>query len=1025
MIKKNKLASSIQTAILLGTIASTQVYAFEQGLTEQEVKKSDKQQQENMDDVDNEITDNEEIEIVEVTGSRIKANVLEGVSPVTVITSDDMIKKGFATAYDALKDLTQNTGVTQGAEIGAQGGFTPNAQTVSLRGLGSNQVLVLVNGRRVADYPAPYNGASNFVNLSSIPAAAISNIQILTSGASAIYGSDAVAGVMNIITKKDVEDTSFSAKFGTTTEGGGDEARLQLVTGTSGDDYTVTMALEYQKQDPIFSKDRDFMDSVEDGPAGHNYLDRGILIVDEMVKLGFYQDDENVDEDWTAHHGAKDEEFDESWTLYRDPGEQLCLDSGSGYEHSQRIMNLGEEDENNYGYYCGVDLSGTKTIRNERETVSVYVSSEYDLNDDTVVYADVMYAKQDAFLRGSFHYINAPIIEYRPEADGNMKALQDIGDKYAGAEYWDYRTEQRLFAEHELGFRDSNIEDQSLQINMGLQGIILDDFDWDIGFSRSENSNDKYSSLLKEEQVYNTYLGEKGDYWDVEYYDGLGSTDLYQPISAELKDALVGTQATIADSYSNTVSALITGPLLELPAGDMYFALTAEWNQQGYDIELDDRTLNKDGFGWYGVTGTEGGGDRERYAVGLELQFPITDSLNAQIAGRYDQYDDDSTDVGGRFSPQVGLEYRPTEDLLLRANWGKSFRAPDMHRVFATEGGYYSSGADISTCEDLYYNNQRDDITGELPSDVKPFDPSEHCSVQSIKGNSSGSKILKEEEGTNYGIGFVWDVSDDLNLTFDWYQIEIENLVQGESIQGILETDYYCKVRDTENEDADNYYPYPVTERPDIVPGSQQCLENSEKINREQTGFAGEMVESVSTTHVNVAKQTTEGIDAKAAYHYASSIGDWYFNIAWTHTLDSTYQVNGESDEIHTRDLWFNKTARSVVNGSFTWMAEYLSITFSGRRTGSIPIWNPPQEFGDENSHYFEKYDRLDAYYTFNLTSSYRMSDVLNVSAQVINIFNPEPPHDETHTAWPYYNSGQYGGASVGRSISAEITYEF
>ncbi|WOH38608.1 TonB-dependent receptor [Thalassotalea fonticola] len=1022
MIKINKLARSIQAAIMLGTLASANSHAFAEDKSAQEVERSAVEQT-TVEQTKSEL--NEDIEVVEVTGSRIKANVLEGVSPVTVITSDDMLKKGFATAYDALKDLTQNTGVTQGAEWGSQGGFTPNAQTVSLRGLGNNQVLVLINGRRVADYPAPYNGASNFVNLSSIPAAAISNIQILTSGASAIYGSDAVAGVMNIITKKDVDDTTFSAKLGTTTEGGGDEARFQLVTGTSGDDYTVTMAVEYQKQDPIFAEDRDFMDSVDDGPAGHNYLDRGIVIVDEMVKLGFYQDKDNVDEDWTEHHGADDKDHDESWTLYRDPTQQRCIDSGSGYEWTERIMNEGEDDEDNYGKYCGTDLSGTNSIRNERETVSVYISSEYELSDDIIAYADVMYAQQDAYLRGSFHYVNSPIIEYRANGDGNMKALQEISDDYAGSEYWDYRTEQRLFAEHELGFRNSRIEDTGLQINTGVKGILLDEFDWDINFSRSENSNDKYSSLLKEEQVYQMYLGSKGDYWNVDYYDGLGTHDLYEPITSAMKDALLGTQVTLADSYSNTVNGLITGPIFELPSGDMYFALTAEWNKQGYDINLDDRTLNNDGFGWFGVTGTEGGGDRERYAVGLELQLPILDTLSAQVAGRYDQYDDDTTDVGGRFSPQIGLEYRPLDELLVRANWGQSFRAPDMHRVFATEGGYYSSGADLSVCEDQFYENQRDDATGELPDDVEQFEPSEDCYPQSIKGNSSGSKTLKEEEGTNYGVGFVWDVTDDLNMSVDWYQIEIEQLVQGESIQGILELDYYCKVRDTENEDADNYYPFPVNERPDIVPGSQQCQENAEKINREEAGFAGEQVESVSTSHVNVAKQTTEGIDAKVAYHYESNIGDWYFNLAWTHTLDSTYQVDDESEEIHTRDLFFNKSARSVVNGSVTWADDDLSITLSGRRTGSIPIWNPPQEFGDEDSYFYEKYDRLDPYYTFNLTSSYAWNGSLKVSAQVINIFNPKPPGDDTHTSWPYYNAGQYGGASVGRSVSMEATYVF
>lgn len=1026
MRKINLITASIRAAVVVTTLGGFSAFAQneEEQISSVQVAQREAEEVEEVEEAD----EFEEIERVEVTGSRIKSNELEGVSPLTIISADDMVKKGFATAYDALKDLTANTGTTQGAEMASSGGFTPNAQTVSLRGLGNNQVLVLVNGRRVADYPAPYNGASNFVNLSSIPMAAIANIQILTSGASAIYGSDAVAGVMNIITKKNVEDTTFSAKVGTTTEGGGDESRFQLVSGYNTESFTLTGAVEYQKQEPIYSADRDFMDSVDDGPAGHQYLDRGIVIVDEMVKNGFHQD---YDDD-------PDDGINENWTLYRDPNAGIngdrCAASGSGYEYTQRLQNEGEEDELDYGKYCGTDLSGTRSIRNERETISAYLSGEYNLTDDTVIYTDVMYSQQDAFVRGSFFFVNSPVIhkQLEGEGEGNMAPAAELGlgeDFDMAAEY-DWRTEQRLFAEHELGFQSSTIEDASLQVNFGLKGLIFDDYEWDIGFSRSENTNDKYSKLLKEEGVVNTFLGGYNTYnyeeWGIEHYDGLGTHDLYARLDdPALRDVLTGTQLTSADSFSNTVSLLLTGPLMELPAGDVYFAATAEWNEQGYDIELDDRTLNTDGKGWYNVTGTEGGGERERYAVGLELQIPVMDDLNLQLAGRYDQYDDDTTDVGGRFSPQVGIEYRPTEDLLVRSSWGKSFRAPDMHRVFATEGGYYTSGVDYSSCEDTYYESKKDD-DGDLPDDIEAFE-GENCISQSMKGNSSGSKTLEEEEGTNYGVGFVWDLTDSLNVTVDWYMIEIENLVIGESISNILVTDFYCKERQTTDEDGDNYYPHEQNDRLDIVPGSQQCLDNAEKINRSDTeNFAGNFpVESVSTSHINAAKQTTEGVDAKIGYHYESSFGDWYMNMGWTHTLDSTFQSDKGEEEIHTRDLWWNSAARSNMNGSVTWAQEDLSITFSGRRTGSIPIANPSESFGDEDSYYYQKVQRLDPYYTFNLTSSYSWNDNLSIRGQVVNLFNPKPPKDESQTWWPYYNSGQYGGAAIGRTVSAEVTYVF
>ncbi|WNC73847.1 TonB-dependent receptor [Thalassotalea psychrophila] len=987
------IAASVRAALLLGAVTSFTAYAAEGDITVNTVAKTELATEEST-------VNEEEIERVEITGSRIKAVDMEGVSPVTIINAEDMAAKGFATAFDALKDLTQNTGITQGAETAATGGFTPNAQSVNLRGLGNNQTLVLVNGRRMADYPSPYNGSSNFVNLSTIPMAAIDRIEVVTAGASAVYGSDAIAGVMNIITKKDVEDTTFSVKVGTTTEGGGDEGRFQLVSGMVGDNYSITGSLEYQMQDPIFSSDRSFMDSVEDGPAGHHYLDRGIVTVDQMAVLGFYPDDEET------------EDIDESRSWYRDPTAAKCDASKSGYEYTDRIMEEGTDDEFNYGNYCGVDLSGTRTIRNERESVSAYISGIYDLTDEIEVYADVLYSQQDAFTQGGFHYLNTPIIEDRPDGSGNMEPLGE------GGQFYDYTIEQRLFAEHELGFKDTDIEDSSLLVNFGIKGIVFDEYDWDITFSRSENDNTSSSNQLKEEAVLDTFLGNVGEVWGIFYYDGLGSADLYDPISSDMRENLIGRQKTVADSYSNTVTGVVTGQAFELPAGDAYFALVAEWNKQGYSINLDDRMLNDTGRGWWNRTDTEGGGDRSRYAVGGELDLPIIEDMNLKLAGRYDQYEDDTTAVGGRFSPQVGFTYKPVEDVLLRANWGKSFRAPDMHRVFATDGGYYTVGVDYSTCEDQYYDNARDG-TGKLPADIEPFDPEQaNCTAQSIKGNSKGSKTLKEEEGTNYGVGFVWDITDTLNVTFDWYTIEQEQVVTGESVAGILNTDYYCKDRSNEED-----YPFPVTERPDIVPGSSQCIENSAKITRADGGFAGEVIDNVTTSHINAAKQTIEGVDANAKYLYESSFGDWHFNLAWTHTLDTTVQFDAQSEEVHTRDLWWNKNARSVMNGSVSWLQEDLAITFSGRRIGSIPIFNPPEEFSDEDSYFEGQVDRLDPYYTFNLTAGYQINDNMRVSTQVINIFNPRPPEDESHTIWPYYNGNVYGGSSIGRTVSVEFIY--
>jgi len=193
---------------------------------------------------------------VTVTGSRISRAQKEGATSVTVITSAELEKKGYSNAFDALNGLTQNTGFTQGADFGNT--FTPAANAISLRGLGPNHTLTLIDGHRVADYPVPYDGSENFVNLANIPTAMVDRIEILNGGASAIYGSDAIAGVVNIILKKKFDGVEVNVKGGGTSHGG-ENLRFQLSGGKTWDDLNLVYGLEVSGRNPIWARQRDFM----------------------------------------------------------------------------------------------------------------------------------------------------------------------------------------------------------------------------------------------------------------------------------------------------------------------------------------------------------------------------------------------------------------------------------------------------------------------------------------------------------------------------------------------------------------------------------------------------------------------------------------------------------------------------------------------------------------------------------------------------------------------------------------------
>ena len=193
-------------------------------------------------------------EAIVITGSRIARRQTEGAAPVTILTGDAIDKSGFRSVFDALTALPQNTGYVQGEDFGST--FTPAANFVNLRGLGPNHSLVLVNGRRLADYPVAYDGAVNAVNLANIPNAFVDSLEVLSGSAGAVYGSDAIAGVVNLKLKEKMDGLDVNLRVGNTKQGGGKNIRGQFIGGTSIGRLDVVVGGEISSRDPIFWGDR-------------------------------------------------------------------------------------------------------------------------------------------------------------------------------------------------------------------------------------------------------------------------------------------------------------------------------------------------------------------------------------------------------------------------------------------------------------------------------------------------------------------------------------------------------------------------------------------------------------------------------------------------------------------------------------------------------------------------------------------------------------------------------------------------
>jgi iron complex outermembrane recepter protein len=883
-----------------------------------------------------------ELDRITVTGSRIKRVDVEGPSPVTVIDAAQIQREGFTTVFEVLNSLTQATGNIQ-VEQDA-GTFTQNANGLNLRNLGPGRSLTLINGRRATDYPLPFNGQSNLVNFGSIPAAAVERIEVLAGGASAIYGSDAVAGVINIILRRDFEGILLNARVGGTEDGGGSSSRFQAVGGQETGGLSLTWAFEYLDRKPIWAFQRDFQDSLADNPrlTGNVVNSRNVLLLDP-----FDGNDDGL--------------------TYIDPGAAACNAFGPELSYSFRGPA--------FGNYCGrPDDIAQQTLRNARENLSGMLNLAYALVADKEAYAQVLVNQSDAeFNTGT---------PFWTVLDANF--VIDTG----GTDWFGVGGEtvvpQRIFTNRETGGRNTNnqsFDERNWSAVLGLKGVFGDGrFDYDLSYSHAAYDLTRERRLFIAEAIDNYYLGPRlGTGIFGAPVHRLNRQRLFSPMTPDVYRSLTDIDRTEADSSNDVLSAVVTGELWELPGGPMGFAAVAEWGTQDYTIDLDDRLVAGD---FWGFTGTGGGGERDRYALGIEFSLPLHDTFNATAAARWDKYDD-ITAVDDAITYNLGIEWRPLDSLLVRGAYATSFRAPDMHFVFADPSGFFSAADDEFLC-------RRDEPGVDL-------DDCTYANSQ-FRGSRQGDPNLEEEEGESFTVGLVWNATDALSMSVDYYDIKLEGIINDLSIAYIIDREADCRL----GVDDDGS---PV----DINSG--ECRDIISRVVRAPADGSqfSETLVSIRTGPINRAVQRTKGVDAELNYLMdTDNWGAFRYNLGWSHVFsDEQAQFPGDP-VLDLRDAQLD--LRSRMRGSVTWMKGDWSTTLFASRFGSALI---------------ERQQGRSASYTrFNLTVEHRFSDALTGRIAVQNVFDKRPIRDTFNfDAYPWYTTSIYD--PTGREAFVEVEYRF
>lgn len=909
---------------------------------------------------DDDDEDSAELDRVVITGSRISRTAIEGPSPVTVIDREQIDREGFTTVSEALKSLNQVTGLAQNE---AQAGtFTQNANSIDLRNLGPGRVLILVDGRRISDYPLPFNGQSNIVNISSIPLAAVDRIEFLAQGASAIYGSDAVAGVVNIILRDDLANSfDFSVRYGDYTDGGGENVRFQGVGGFLGDRWSITYALEYFDQDPIFAFQRDFMDSTQDAPRPGE-RNNSFNVVEVDVFAGAVGVPNLVDP-----------------RLF-DPN---ACDNFSNQELSIRESSVGDRA------YCGNSTQiAEQSILNGREQVNFYTKGTLELGDHEI-FGGVNYFQVDADIDTNFNFYFNLQDFYIPNSNSSSLPLL-LGQPVPGG----IGFIQRIFTNQEIGGPEAKFQkfdEEVIDYFVGIRGQLFSPYwDYELSWNSSNYDLERERTLLVDSLVEDYFFNAlPGDFFGFPVRE-IDYQNFYSPITPEIWNQLTDVGRTESDSSNDVIQAVITGDLLDLPAGTVSMAGVLEWGSQEYDINLDPRLVAGNYF--FGLTGTGGGGERDRYAAGVEFAVPVLDTLQLSLAGRYDKYDD-ITDVDDAFTYNLGVEYRPTDRILLRGSWATSFRAPDMHFVFADPSGFFTTVIDQYLCRDEQPNLSLGECADLNPGRYQP----------NISGAREGNPGLEEEEGESFTVGFVIEPIDNLSITADWWQVDLDNIVVDNPLTRILEIEADCLlgVRDA---------------------GSGECQDALGRTDRNPVDpnqlDSGELV-SVETGPINAANNKVTGIDAALDYVYETDgIGTFSLNLGWTHVLDDDFSVFPEDPVENVRDQSINW--RSRVRGTINWQYGDFRATLFGERFGSTRSYEGRLE--DE----FAEEPRMGPQMIYNASVGYTFMDgKADVDLIVNNLFDEKPPIDQNWSGWPYFSFFNYYQFSLGQSWAVQASYRF
>lgn len=658
---------------------------------------------------------------VEITGSAIKRVDSESALPVQVISREDIQRAGVTTASELLSKVAANVGgLTDGISINV-GGDQRGFNSANLRGLGTSSTLILLNGRRMANFASPGDDAG--VDLNNIPAAAIERVEVLLDGASSLYGTDAIGGVINFITRKDYQGFEASTYVGRTQEGGAEKRTFTLGGGIGDlqkDGYNVFAVFDQQHTGSLFTSQRKFIPELQiPQRLGHllsSYTDPA------NIRLTSAQRDYLQDQGFKINGKPITNRLINLSVPTCKPAANLYLPAGTGGVDA-----------------CTYDYMGDTELYPKSDKSSLLTRAVVQLNPDHQFYAEASWSKAKTYYVGSSARVTG-YIDYKKVPQLASTGLDTIEDDDVPGEL---TLRMRL---KEAGNRTSELTSEGQRFVTGLNGRI-GEWDYDVGLNQSVNivsDRDTHGYVLYDKLL-------KG------IADGL--INPFGPSSAAGVSLINSIQVNDVVRYARgTMTSFdfkASRSLMRLDGGEMSLAVGGEVRRERTVFTpsalLMSDNINND-FAPEGGRGT----DDRRNVAGIfgELLVPFSKEWEAQVALRHDHYQG----VGGANSPKLGLRYQPSKDLLFRASVGSGFRAPSM--------------------SDLY-RPMVVSSTATLPDPVSCAANDNDLSVCADNWTTRrySNPNLKPERSRQYTLGMIFEPSRQWTYSIDYWNIKRTNLI--------------------------------------------------------------------------------------------------------------------------------------------------------------------------------------------------------------------------------------------------------